>query len=58
MLIVTLHYAECPILMGEHTLKNVNKFLNTSFYSYLDTSGGQSSNLFLNVAYFFNTSVN
>ncbi len=27
-------------------------------YSYLDTSGGQSFNLYLNIVHFFNTSVN
>ncbi len=32
--------------------------LNTNIYSYLETSGGQSSNLYLNVVHFFNTSVN
>ncbi len=30
----------------------------TNIYSYLETSGGQSSNLYLNVVYFYNTSVN
>jgi hypothetical protein len=29
--------------MGQHTLKNVNNYLNTNIYSYLETSGGQSS---------------
>jgi hypothetical protein len=42
----------------EHTFKFVNNCLNTSIYSYLEISGGQSSNLFLNVVKFFNTSVN
>jgi hypothetical protein len=42
-------------LMEEHTLKNVNNSLNTNIYSYLETSGGQSSNPFLNVAHFLNT---
>ncbi len=31
--------------------------LNTSIYSYLETSGGRSSNLYLNVVHFFNNSV-
>jgi hypothetical protein len=44
--------------MEQHTLKNVNNNLNTNIYSYLETSGGQNSNLYLNVVYFFNTSVN
>jgi hypothetical protein len=38
--------------------KNVNKCFNTNIYTYLETSGGQSSNLYLNVVHFFNTSVN
>ncbi len=32
--------------------------MNINIYSYLETSGGQSSNLYLNVVPFFNTSVN
>ncbi len=44
--------------MEQHTFKFVNNCLNTSIYSYLEISGGQSSNLFLNVVNFFNTSVN
>ncbi len=39
-------------------LKNVNICLNSNFYSYLESSLGQSSNLYLNVVHFFNTSVN
>jgi len=38
-------------------LQNVNNCLNTNIYSYLETSGGQSSYLYLNVVHFFNTSV-
>jgi hypothetical protein len=45
-------------LMEQRTLKNVNNSLNTNIYSFLETSGGQSSNLYLNVVHFFNTSVN
>jgi hypothetical protein len=44
--------------MEQSALKNVNNGLNTNIYSYLETSGGQSSNLYLNVVQFFNTSVN
>jgi hypothetical protein len=44
--------------MEQRTLKNVNNCLNTNIYSYLETSGGQSSNLYLNVVHFFNISVN
>ncbi len=42
--------------MEQHTLRNVNDCLNTNIYSYLETSGGQSSNLYLNEVNFFNTS--
>jgi len=44
-------------IIEQHNLKNVNNCLNTNVYSYLETSVGQSSNLYLNV-HFFNTSVN
>jgi hypothetical protein len=44
--------------MEQRTLQNVNHCLNTNIYSYLETSCGQSSNLYLNVIHFFNTSVN
>jgi hypothetical protein len=43
--------------MEQHALKIVNNCLNTSIYSYLETSGGQSSNLYLDVVHFFNNSV-
>jgi len=46
------------VLKEQHALKSVNSCLNTNIYSYLETSGGQSSNLDLNVVHFFNTSVN
>jgi hypothetical protein len=46
------------IAMEQYTLKNVNNGLNTNIYSYLETSGGQSYNLYLNVVQFFNTSLN
>ncbi len=45
-------------IMEEHTLKNVNNCLNTNIYSYLETSVGQSSNIYINVVHFFNTRVN
>ncbi len=44
--------------MEQRTLKNVNSYLNINMYSYLETSGGQSSNPYLNVDHIFNTSVN
>jgi len=31
--------------MEQRTLINVNNYLNTNIYSYLETSGGQSSNV-------------
>jgi hypothetical protein len=34
--------------MEQHALKNINKCLNTNIYSYIETSGGQSSNPYLN----------
>jgi len=44
--------------MEQHALKNVNNYLNTNIYFYLETSGEQSSNLYLNVVHFFSISVN
>ena len=44
--------------MEQHDTKHVNNSLNANIYSYLETSGGQSFNLFLNVDHFFNTGVN
>jgi len=44
--------------MEQHALKIVNNNLNIKIYPYIETSGGQSSNLHLNVVHFFNTSVN
>ncbi len=46
------------VSMEQHTFKNVNNHFNTNIYSYLETSGGQSYNLYLNVVHFFNTRVN
>ncbi len=42
--------------MEQHALKNVNNCLNINIYSYLETSGGQSYHLYLNIVYFFNAS--
>jgi len=44
--------------MEERALKNVNNCLNVNVYSYLETSGGKSYILFLNVVYFYTTRVN
>jgi hypothetical protein len=46
------------ITMEQRALKIVYSCLNTNIYSNLESSGGQSSNLYLNVVHFFNTSVN
>jgi hypothetical protein len=43
---------------GTAPFKNVNNYLNTNIYSYLETSGGQSSNVYLNLVHSFNTTVN
>ncbi len=42
--------------MEQHALKNLSNCLNTNIYTYLETYGGQRSNLYLNVVHFFNTS--
>ncbi len=42
----------------QRALQNVTICLNTNIYSYLGSSGDQSSNLYLNVVHFFDTSVN
>jgi hypothetical protein len=43
--------------MEQGALNFVNNCLNTNIYTYLETSGGQSSNLYINVAHFFNICV-
>ena len=45
------------VLLVHCTLKNLNNYLNTNIYSYLQTPGGQSSSLYLNVVHFENTGV-
>ncbi len=44
--------------LGTARFKNVSNCLNTNIYSYLETSVGQSSNLYLNVVHFFKMNVN
>jgi hypothetical protein len=44
--------------MEQCALKNVNNCLNTNIYSYFETSGVQSYNLYLNNVQFFNTGGN
>ncbi len=43
--------------MEQRNLKDVTNCLITDIDSHLETSGGQSSNLYLNVIHFFNASV-
>ncbi len=43
---------------GTAHLKNVNNCLSTNNCSYLETSGGQSYNIYLSVVNFFNTNLN
>jgi hypothetical protein len=38
--------------MEQHALENVH-CLSTNIYSYLETSGGQSSSVYLNAVHFF-----
>jgi hypothetical protein len=51
-------WADHQLAMERCALKNVNSCLNTNIDSYLETSSGQSFNLYLNVVHIFNTSVN
>jgi hypothetical protein len=51
-------YKLLTIIMEQRTFKNVSNYLNANIYSYIETSGGQSSNLYLNVVHFFNSRVN
>ncbi len=44
--------------MEQRALKNENNYLINNISSYLETSGGQSYNLYLIVVQFFNTGVN
>ncbi len=44
--------------MEQQGLKIANNCLNTNIYPYLETFGGQSYNLYLNVVHFFNANVN
>jgi len=45
------------VTMEQRTSKIVSNCFNTNIYSYLETSGGQSLNQYLNVVHYFNTSV-
>jgi len=44
--------------MEQGIFKILNNYFNTNIYSYLETSGGQSSDLYLNVVHLFNTIYN
>ncbi len=44
--------------MEQHALKNVNNCLNTNIYSYLDTSGGESCYLYLNIVHYLTPVLN
>jgi len=55
ILILCMHVMSSA--MEQRTFKNVNNCLNANIYSYLETSGGQSSCLYLNVVHFFKASV-
>jgi hypothetical protein len=55
---ISFKFIETHSLMEQHVLKNFNNCLNTNIYSYLETSGCQSCNLYLNVVNCFNTSLN
>jgi|APCry1669193128_1035447.scaffolds.fasta_scaffold272129_1 hypothetical protein len=39
-------------VMEQHSLENVSSCLNINIYSYLETSGGQDSNLYLDIVHF------
>ncbi len=44
--------ASLTIKMEQLASKIVNNYFNTNIYSYLETSGGQSLNQYLNVVHF------
>ncbi len=45
------------MIMEQHAFKNENNCLNTNIYFFLEPSGGQRYNPYLNVVIFFNTRV-
>jgi hypothetical protein len=47
----------CCKVKEQHASKNENNGWNTNISFYLETSGGQNSNLYSIVVHFFNTSV-
>ncbi len=52
-----IYWVKHAHLVEQRAFKNVNNCLNTNIYSYLETSCGQNSNLYLNIVHFFDTSV-
>jgi hypothetical protein len=44
-----------PLNNGTATFKKFNNCMNTNIFSYLETSGGQSSNPYSNIVQFLNT---
>jgi hypothetical protein len=44
--------------MEQRALQNANSCLNTNIHFYLETSGGQSSNLYLSVVHFLTPMLN
>jgi hypothetical protein len=48
----------CIWYNGTAQFKKLSNCLNTNIYPYVETCGGQSSNLYINVFHFVNTSVN
>ncbi len=54
----SLYFVYMLQVMEQCTLKIVNNRSNTNNYSYLETSGGQSYNIYFNAVHFFNTSLN
>ncbi len=49
---VTRSAYHTSLIMEQRALENVNSCLNTKFYSYLETSGGQSYIIYLSVVHF------
>jgi hypothetical protein len=49
----SIQHSFLKVVMEQHALIIVNNCLNTNICSYLETSVGQSYNLYLNVAYLF-----
>ncbi len=52
ILFITIDY-DLNLQMEQCALNNPNNCLNASIYSYLEKSGGQSSNLYLNAVHLF-----